>query len=155
VAFGLILPQNLPHRVAEDDIHDSYFIPKDSIVLTNIQCVHNRQLGTIRCSLAQSTVFSYSFISRDPRNYENPDLFDPIRFLGKEPELDPKQYIFGIGSRICPGRIMADSNFLLACAMILATLNILKAVDADGVEITLNDYIPQRFNRVCSRLCNG
>jgi cytochrome P450 len=42
-------------------------------------------------------------MSRDPRNYNNPDKFNPERFLGPEPELDPRKYIFGFGRRKCPG----------------------------------------------------
>jgi hypothetical protein len=43
------------------------------------------------------------FMSRDPRNYKDPDRFDPTRFLGSNPELDPRAYVFGFGRRICPG----------------------------------------------------
>jgi cytochrome P450 len=42
-------------------------------------------------------------MSRDPRYYKNPEVFDPTRFLGSEPELDPRVYFFGFGRRICPG----------------------------------------------------
>jgi cytochrome P450 len=42
-------------------------------------------------------------MSRDYRNYKNPEVFDPTRFLSDLPELDPKVYIFGFGRRICAG----------------------------------------------------
>jgi cytochrome P450 len=42
-------------------------------------------------------------MSRDLRYYQNPYVFDPTRFLGENPELDPRAYIFGFGHRICVG----------------------------------------------------
>jgi cytochrome P450 len=46
------------------------------------------------------------FMSRDPRNYKNPNKFDPSRFLGENPERDPADFIFGFGRRICPGKFL-------------------------------------------------
>ena len=34
-----VIPLGLPHATIEDDLHDGYFIPKDSIVFTNIWCI--------------------------------------------------------------------------------------------------------------------
>lgn len=42
-------------------------------------------------------------MSRDPRNYKDPELFNPDRFLSEDPELDPRKYVFGFGRRACPG----------------------------------------------------
>ena len=41
-------------------------------------------------------------MSRDPRTYKNPDSFDPSRFLGENPELDPRSYFFGFQQK-CKG----------------------------------------------------
>lgn len=52
-------------------------------------------------------------MSRDPRNYKNPDAFDPERFLGSEPELDPRKYVFGYGKRFCAG--LSSPVFFITC----------------------------------------
>jgi cytochrome P450 len=71
----------------------------------------------------------------DPLTYSNPDVSRPERFLGEVPEQDPSVYVFGFGRRSCPGRLFAERSVFLACAMVLATLNIHKAVDERGEEI--------------------
>jgi cytochrome P450 len=48
------------------------------------------------------------FISRDPRNYKDPFVFNPSRFLGSEPELDPNEYVFGFGRRVCSGEAIVQ-----------------------------------------------
>jgi cytochrome P450 len=50
--------------------------------------------------------------------------FNPSRFLGDHPERDPQTLVFGFGRRICPGRILADSNIYLTIAMSLAVFEI-------------------------------
>jgi cytochrome P450 len=77
----------------------------------------------------------HRFMMRDPRNYRRPEIFDPERFLGPEPELDPRTCIFGFGRRACPGRLLADQNMFITFATTLAVLNISKAIDAHGQEI--------------------
>lgn len=36
----------------------------------------------------------------DETIYTNPERFDPDRFLSKEPEMDPRLYVFGVGRRL-------------------------------------------------------
>jgi len=38
-------------------------------------------------------------MSRDSASYSNAEAFDPSRFLGPNPELDPALYVFGFGRR--------------------------------------------------------
>jgi cytochrome P450 len=71
------------------------------------------------------------FMMRDPRTYRSPDVFDPERFLGPEPELDPRSCIFGFGRRACPGRLLADQNVFITFATTLAVLSVSNAVGAD------------------------
>jgi cytochrome P450 len=68
----------------------------------------------------------------DPRIYKNPNVFDPTRFLGSNPEQDPGACVWGFGRRICAGRLFAEASFFLACATALATLKISKALDTEG-----------------------
>lgn len=62
--------------------------------------------------------------------------FNPERFLGDSPERDPHSLAFGFGRRICPGRILADSNLYLTISTSLAAFDISKAV-RDGKEVDL------------------
>ncbi|EMD40455.1 hypothetical protein CERSUDRAFT_80124 [Gelatoporia subvermispora B] len=109
-----VAPLGVPHRLSEDDVHDGYFIPKDSIVIANIwKFLHDSQL------------------------YTNPFEFNPDRFIaqpGKEIEQDPRDFVFGFGRRICPGLYLADTSVFLSCAMSLAAFNISKVVE-DGKAI--------------------
>ncbi|KAG1745676.1 cytochrome P450 [Suillus lakei] len=118
--WNVITPTGFPHCVAEDDIHDGYFIPKGSLVFPNVW-----------------------FMLNDPRTYANPSQFNPERFLakdGKEPETEPRTMCFGFGRRICPGPSnlclhLAESSIWISIAMSLAVFDISKVVE-NGVEIT-------------------
>ncbi|KAI0260544.1 cytochrome P450 [Gloeopeniophorella convolvens] len=108
-------PPGFPHRTLVSDTYRGYFIPKDSIVVTNIwQMLH------------------------DPSTYVNPEQFSPERFLETErrsAEPDPRECAFGFGRRVCPGNQFADTILWLTIAMSLSVLCISKVVE-DGVEIT-------------------
>ncbi|KAG2104686.1 cytochrome P450 [Suillus discolor] len=113
--WNVILSSGFPHCVAEDDIHNGYYIPKGSLVLPNIW-----------------------FMLNDPQTYTNPSQFNPERFLakdGNEPEMDPRTVCFGFGRRICPGLHLADASVWISAAMSLAVFDISKVVE-NGVEIT-------------------
>ncbi|KAI0054293.1 cytochrome P450, partial [Artomyces pyxidatus] len=117
-----VIPNGSPHVVTQDDIHDGFFIPKGSIVIANAW-----------------------HLLHDPAVYENPDRFDPGRFIareGKSAEQDPRVCSFGFGRRICPGLHLADATVWLSIAMSLAVFNVSKSVE-DGVEITPSGkYLP-------------
>jgi hypothetical protein len=68
--------------------------------------------------------------------------FNPSRFLGETPEPDPRNYVFGFGRRICPGRVLADSNIFLTIAQTLAAFRIGKIV-RNGEEVPIkSQYTP-------------
>jgi hypothetical protein len=68
--------------------------------------------------------------------------FNPSRFLGHTPEPDPRNYVFGFGRRICPGRVLADSNIFLTIAQTLAAFRIGKMV-REGKEVPIrSQYTP-------------
>ncbi|OBZ67807.1 O-methylsterigmatocystin oxidoreductase [Grifola frondosa] len=75
-----VVPAGAPHRVMADDEYNGYFIPKGSIVISNIWA-----------------------LARDASVYAEPEDFNPNRFLkdGKlDPDVrDPSTLMFGFGRR--------------------------------------------------------
>ncbi|THU82832.1 cytochrome P450 [Dendrothele bispora CBS 962.96] len=112
------VPNGLPHATTVDDIHDGYFIPKSSIVFSNIWKM-----------------------SRDPEVYSDPETFNPGRFLGSNPEPDPREIVFGFGRRICPGRFLAEISLYITLAMCTATLDISAKIE-DG-KVVFPKYQPE------------
>lgn len=110
-----VVPVVLPHRLTVDDIHNGYYIPRGTLVISNIW-------GMLH----------------DPSIYPNPMEFNPNRFLpgeGKPLQTDPRNICFGFGRRVCPGLHLADASVWLTVAMSLAVFEISKVVE-NGVEIT-------------------
>ncbi|TFY55676.1 hypothetical protein EVJ58_g8105 [Rhodofomes roseus] len=111
------LPISIPRRLMDDDEYRGYHIPKGTSVIANIW-----QMG------------------RDSNYYKDPDTFNPERFIAPKPgslvELDPREYIFSFGRRICPGQRFGDDSMWWTIASIIATFNVKKALDADGKKIT-------------------
>ncbi|KII84582.1 hypothetical protein PLICRDRAFT_117752, partial [Plicaturopsis crispa FD-325 SS-3] len=113
-----VAPQGIPHVLTTEDAYEGYRIPAGTIVLPNEWAIlHNEAV------------------------YPNPSTFSPERFLDSEGHIDrsvkdPAFAAFGFGRRICPGRYLAMSSLYIAIASILATFNVEKATDADGVPIT-------------------
>lgn len=96
----------VPHVPIHDDVYQGYFIPKETIVYNNVWQ-----------------------LSRDPVYYPNPSDFIPERFLladdtgsgvtFNKSTLDPCQYVFGFGRRICPGIDMSVQEIWVAIVFIL------------------------------------
>ncbi|KIO29658.1 glycoside hydrolase family 51 protein [Tulasnella calospora MUT 4182] len=78
VSFGV------PHTAREDNFYNGYFIPKGTTVIANQWQV-----------------------SRDPMIYDDPSTFNPDRFIDNPDILDPRDFVFGFGRRICPGNSLA------------------------------------------------
>ncbi|KAF8971248.1 cytochrome P450 [Flammula alnicola] len=120
-----ISPIALPHRLTQDDVYNGYFIPAGTVVIANSWAV-----------------------SRDPNLYENPENFNPDRFLPifdetipHKPEdipMDPMLYSFGYGRRICAGKNYAESMAFTTMARLLATFDMRMAKDEQG-----NDIVPE------------
>ncbi|GJJ10296.1 hypothetical protein Clacol_004522 [Clathrus columnatus] len=89
-------PLGLPHVPREDDVHDGYYIPKDSVVIANL----------------------WQFC-QDEKLYPNPQVFSPERFIGDMKQLDPMEILFGYGRRH-----LAEAALWLACANIIAAFDI-------------------------------
>jgi cytochrome P450 len=54
---------------------------------------------------------------------------------GKEPELDPRGYVFGVGRRACPGQLLAENTIWTVAANALALLDVRRSKDEQGREL--------------------
>ncbi|KAI6142730.1 cytochrome P450 [Pisolithus tinctorius] len=125
-----VVPVVLPHRLTVDDIHNGYYIPRGTLVISNIWQM------TIDAVMQYGRL--YRGMLHDPSIYPDPMEFNPNRFLpgeGKPLQTDPRNICFGFGRRICPGLHLADASVWLTVAMSLAVFDISKVVE-NGVEIT-------------------
>ncbi|PPR04236.1 hypothetical protein CVT24_013340, partial [Panaeolus cyanescens] len=110
-------PLGPSHQTLVDDEYDGYFIPAGTIIHPNIWAMtHNEEM------------------------YPDPLSFNPDRFIGVDEEtaktIDPKNFIFGFGRRVCAGQFFADQQIWLAVACLVATFDVQKAKDEHGKEIT-------------------
>ncbi|KAF8893737.1 cytochrome P450 [Mucidula mucida] len=106
-----VAPLGVPHRALEDGVISGYFVPKGSIIITNLwQMLH------------------------DPEVYPDPMHFDPTRHLGKEVQRDPRHACFGFGRRVCPGLHLAEASVYILVAMSLAVFDVSPVIE-DGVPV--------------------
>ncbi|KAN0135849.1 Cytochrome P450 [Lactarius tabidus] len=100
--WHVIGPMGIPHSTIQDDWYGDYFIPKGSLVMSNLWQIAN-----------------------DPEIYDDPGEFRPERFLGTQSAraLDPHAFVFGFGRRACPGVALADATVYAFMSAALATLS--------------------------------
>ncbi|EUC44767.1 hypothetical protein COCMIDRAFT_97390 [Bipolaris oryzae ATCC 44560] len=104
-----VVPMALPHCPLEEDSINGYRIPKGALVMTNLW-----------------------WFTHDPAIYADPMTFRPERFIATPThtaEPDPRNWTFGFGRRICPGRYIADNALFTTIAQSLAVFNIEKLVE--------------------------
>jgi cytochrome P450 len=81
-------------------------------------------------------------MSQDPDRYENPDVYNPDRWLNeaspnfrapltKHPRLKG-HHIFGRGKRACPGQDLAEAELFVMCGNLLKFFTLGPAVDQNG-----------------------
>jgi cytochrome P450 len=75
---------------------------------------------------------------RDPRQYPDPFVFNPERFLTREGTINksvrhPATIVFGFGRRICPGRYMAMNSLWITIASVLTCF----VIEPDGPLVRL------------------
>ncbi|KFY34347.1 hypothetical protein V494_06846 [Pseudogymnoascus sp. VKM F-4513 (FW-928)] len=102
-------PMGIPHTSTAEDTCRGYRIPKGTIMFPNTW-----------------------WFTHDPAVYPDPMIFRPERFLETpthKPETDPRNFIFGFGRRICPGRYVADNAVFMTIAQVLTVFNIEKLVE--------------------------
>ncbi|KAG7085604.1 hypothetical protein E1B28_003155 [Marasmius oreades] len=109
-----VTPLGIPHASVAEDVYRGYTIPSGSLMVPNIWAMLH-----------------------DEDTYPDPHSFKPERFIGADGKLnpdvkDPSTVLFGFGRRICPGRHMSLNSVWISIALMLATLNISKALDKEG-----------------------
>ncbi|GJJ14345.1 hypothetical protein Clacol_008609 [Clathrus columnatus] len=107
--WGVTGTFGLPHFANKDDVIDGYVIPKGTIVMSNIWG-----------------------ILHDEKLYPDPSEFRHERFLGPQPQPDPKDHVYGYGRRICPGRNLAEGSLWLTVASVLLCFDILPVLSDSG-----------------------
>ncbi|KAF9480947.1 cytochrome P450 [Pholiota conissans] len=115
-----VLPLCVFHASVAEDVYKGYYIPK-GIVHTDLR--------------AQA-------MTRDPDRYDNPEDFNPDRYMTADKlSKDDITYTFGFGRRICPGMHLASASLWLAVVTTLSAFDIRPPKDAgaSGNEIPLED----------------
>lgn len=97
--------------------------------------------------LAGSVVFTdIDAMLHDPQTYQDPFVFNPGRFIealsNRPAEPDPRLMSFGFGRRRCPGINLADTSVFMACAIIVATLDVKKAIVNGEVVEPVHEKLP-------------
>lgn len=107
------VPLAVPHRSMNDDQYRGYDIPADTIVIPNIWAM-----------------------TRDEQMYPDAHKFNPERYLNQNrPETDPKDFVFGFGRRVCPGKAFADANVWMAAACIIAAFQAPVSLNERGEKV--------------------
>ncbi|KAH9035792.1 cytochrome P450 [Lactarius pseudohatsudake] len=117
-------PVGVPHCSAEDDWYNGMFIPKGTIVMTNVWHLH-----------------------RDPEIYgADAADFNPARFLDANgdvgpcpPETKEEGHVsYGFGRRACVGKHVANNSLFIDMAMTLWACNIEPGKDEHGNVIPID-----------------
>jgi cytochrome P450 len=140
-----IAPMGLAHVSTADDTYEGYLIPKGALVMPNIWSVASCLSLLAAASAKLMQALGYRLFTHDADVYPDPMRFNPDRFMdpSSTPPPDPRDYVFGFGRRVCPGKLLADSSVWLTVALSLAALDIQKPVNQDGHEMTPEvDFMP-------------
>ncbi|KAJ7745595.1 cytochrome P450 [Mycena maculata] len=116
-----VAPLAIPHAVTKDDVYMGYHIPAGSVVIGN------------------SWYWSRAILHDEATFGPNTKEFIPERWLTQDGKINLAMRdhgaVFGYGRRVCPGQDMAQWSIWICIVSILATLDIRKCVDQEGVPI--------------------
>ncbi|KAH9821751.1 putative cytochrome P450 monooxygenase [Melampsora americana] len=103
-----VIAGGLAHMVTEDDVYEGYQISKGSSILANHWALH-----------------------LDPETYDDPERFNPDRFLDPQTKeligtqwSEKGHHSFGFGRRICPGIHIAERSVYITSIRILWSIEV-------------------------------
>lgn len=123
-------PMGLPHVSDADDMCNGYFVPKGAMIMPNIWSVSISRLWLLITCV--HLIHSSRLFTHDPDVYAEPMVFNPERFMHGNMPPDPRNFVFGFGRRICPGKLLADASIWLTIAKSLAALDMKRGIQGKG-----------------------
>jgi len=107
------VPLGLPHSLMQADVYNGTYLPKGSIILPNVwHMLHDAEI------------------------YPNPMDFNPDRYQNLDSEMQKVTHLaFGFGRRACPGFYFAEGTIFAIVATVLATCDVVPAIDASGKDV--------------------
>ena len=92
---------------------------------TSVDC----EFGGVSLRAGETVLFAISSANRDPRVFDDPDVFDPSRPRLKE------SLVFGHGSHFCLGAQLAREEMKVGLGALLERFPDLSRVDAASVQV--------------------
>lgn len=120
------VPLGIPHATSKADVYDIYHIPKGATIYVNIEYVltssSSQKLRAIICQYL--TPQSHRVLLHDPNLFDDPETFDPSRFLTPQKQAGNWNgkvesnftLPFGFGRRVCPGMHVALKTTFISLA---------------------------------------
>ncbi|THV01080.1 cytochrome P450 [Dendrothele bispora CBS 962.96] len=112
--FRPVAPLGMPHATSKEVRYRNYVLPRGTVVFVNIWGIYH-----------------------DPDVYEDPETFNPGRYLqnefGTKPGVDVSDFrnniVFGNGRRMCPGMHLANTSLALNVMNLLWAFEFSPAID--------------------------
>ncbi|KAJ7589614.1 cytochrome P450 [Mycena floridula] len=140
--FRPVTPLAIPHANLVEEEYNGYVIPEGTTIFVNIWGVYH-----------------------DPDAFEDPEIFNPDRFLltehGTKPGFDASDFRtnlpFGTGRRICPGIPVANNSLMLNTMNLLWGFDFSLATDSltkAPIPVNVFDYQPELLQKPAPFKCN-